>query len=199
MTLNEKAEASELDIAVITEIASSIGIEVDPSDKLAGQDAIKLGRAVTAYKKNGVVGTKEKAAPKGVFRIWSDGKNKTIFLGEVLGSIKIQNYALVLDVDADKKTIEIIKRIKNVLGLYEVHDVPFDEDEQGEEYDKFDDLLRGLLFTGSGGQVARAGIKAVRALFSTEELLSFKDGAFNAKRLIHKAMSTKSITQIHNV
>jgi len=199
MTLDKKAEASELDIAVITEIASNAEIEVGLSDELSTQDAIKLGKAVTAYKKNEIVETQEKAAPKGVFRIWSDGKNKTIFLGEVIGSITIKNYALVLDKDADKKTIEIIKRIKNVLGLYEVHDVPFDEDEQSEEYDKFDDLLRSLLFTGSAGQVARAGIKAVRALFSVEELLSFKDGAFNAKRLIQKAMSTKSITQIHNV
>jgi hypothetical protein len=195
MNLTKKAENSELELAVVEEIAKNEGIEVgSPDEELSNSDAMKLGVAVKKFIEDGEI---VKPVKGKTFRVWSPGKNKTIFLGQTLGSIRVRDHSLVLDVERDAKTIKLIKSLRNVLGLYKVHNKPFDED--SEQYERFEDLLRQLVFTGAGQEASRGGVKAVRALFSSDELQAMGENAFNPKRLITKATRSKSITQIHNV
>lgn len=193
MTIVKKADQSGLTLAEVIEIAKSVGITSDPETDLATGDAVKLGSAVKAFIEGGAPnksGSKE-------FRVWCAGKNRTIFLGEVLGSLRIRDHVLVLDTVANAETVKLVKKLKNVIGLYEVTDVPFDDND--DEYYNFDKLLRSLVFTGTGQEQSRGGIKAVRALFRADELLAMGDGAFNPNKLITKALRSKSIVQIHNV
>jgi len=195
MTFTKKSELTDLSIAQVSDIAKTIGIECGPDDELSRPDAIKLGTAVKKFQEDGSQNLAKE--DKKVFRIWTAGKNKTVFLGEKLGSIKVRDHSLVLDGTRDADTIKIIGRLKNVLGMFQVIDKPFEE--YSDESEKFEDRLRELVYTGAGQEESRGGIKAVRALFSAEQLSAMGEKAFSGKTLIKKAVNSKSIIHLHNV
>jgi len=199
MTLTKKAETSELELAKVVEIAGALGIESDANKELSNTDAMKLGKAVTAFKKGGKMPEPVNSAGEDskLFRIWTAGKSKTVFLSEELGSIKVRDHSLILDEKKDAEMISIIKRLKNVIGMYEVIDEPFEED--SDEYEKFEDKIRELVFTGLGQEASRGGVKAIRALLSHGELSAMGEKAFNPKTLVAKVMRSKSVVHIHNV
>lgn len=198
MTIREKAEKEELDIEKVVEIATAAEINAEDLDrKLDQSEAGRLNYAVGQWKKGQEGGATEGKSE--TVRFWSTNQTHIIgagILGKDYDSVKLEKHAIVLDAKADADKIERIRLLKTP-DIFEVSDEPFDED--SDEYIKFDELLDELMITGHTGEKSKAGVIAVRALFSVDELADLKgEHAFEPRRLKAKALRSKSVVRLIN-
>lgn len=197
MTIREKAEKEGIDPLKVAELADAAGIDnADVDRKLEQTEAMRLGKAVKAYKESAGETSDDKDA-SGLVLFWSTNKNHLIDQS-IIGtekSVMIKEHALWLDAEEDAV---LIKRIRRLLltDVFEVKEEPFDEESR--EYFEFSDLLDELLFTGHTGERSKMGVKAVRALFSEEELAKMGGNGFDPRRLRDKALRTRSVVRLIN-
>ncbi len=180
MTISKKSEQSGLELETVVDLARAEGIESGVNDELSTPDAMKLGKAVKGFN----------PVKSGPVRFWSKGKVKTAFVPE-FGPIKIKNHSLVCD--SSDEVVGIVRRL-NVSGLYEVLDKPFNED--SDSYERFEAMLRDMAFAGVEKIASKGGVKALRALFSSEQLEELGDKAFAPARLVSKALRSKSLVPV---
>lgn len=191
MTIREKAINANLSVEEVVKLALATGIDVEDLDrKLSQPEAIKLGTAVKNYDEDAVEDVEPKTA-----RFWTKAINHMILVGTE--HIKVKGHVLVLDAERDKNQIALIRRLKNVKGsycIYEVIDKPLDED--SDELVAFSEMLRGIMFTGGNGESSKSGKKALRAMFTAEELDAMGSAGFNPERLIMKVLRNKSLKTV---
>lgn len=197
MTIKEKATKTDLPVETVASIAEAAGVDAADNERTLTQpEAIKLGTAMKNHQSVETDETKEK--PKKEVRFW------TVAIRQLIGlkggkQLKFEDHVLVLDAEEDKEKIATVRILQNVKGRYEIYEVldkPWDDDSK--EFYNLQELLEGLVYTGQHGERSRSGIKAIRALFSHEELLGMKEYGFDPRRLIQKTLRSKSLKAISN-
>lgn len=193
MTVRKKAEKEGMELDTVMEIAASAGINIDDVDRELDQaEAIALGKAVKGTSTEPI----KKKEESEMIRFWSTRRNYTFGHGIVdENSVEFENHVLLLNRKTDAKLIDTIRRLRNT-DIFEIKNVPFEED--SEDYFKFDKLMNDIMITGANGEVSKMGVKAVRALFSPNELLEMGEFAFTPQRLKSKALRTKSYILLAN-
>jgi len=196
MTIKEKAIKVELPVEKVAALAAAAGIDAeDVERKLETPESISLGTAVKKYLEND---DDEPKKESGSVRFWTKAINHTVALpgGKTL---KFKTNALVLDKKRDAETIKMIRNIQNVSGEYGINEVVNKpHEDESEEQIKFGEMLEKIVYTGAYGEKSKAGVKAVRALFSDDELIAMEEYGFDPRRLIMKALRTKSLKPINN-
>lgn len=201
MTIKEKATKSDLPVETVASIAEAAGIDAEDVERTLTQPkAIKPGTAV----KNHQSGESDKEEPKVREEQKKEVRFWTIAIRHLIGlddgkKIKFEDHALVLDAEEDKKEIAVVRSLQNIIGRYEIYEVvnePLGEDSK--EFYAFQELLERLVYTGQHGERSKSGIKAVRAMFSHEELVGMKEYGFDPRRIIQKTLRTKSLKPISN-
>lgn len=192
MTIKEKAEKEGLDVEAIIAIAAEVGIDTnDVNAVLSSADAMKLGKAVKAA--SGEVAP-QKTIEENEVRFWSSNVKHIVVVGRE--RIKFDGHVLVLRKDTDGDLIKKIRKLK-VNDIFEVFGQPFHEDSP--DYIQFADMVEDLVFTGNTGEKSKAGIKAVRAMFSASELSKLGTASFEPKRLVLKTLHSKSCVRVVNL
>lgn len=191
MTIREKAEKEKLTVEQVVAVAVAAGINADNVDaKLSSPDAIKLGSAVK--KSLGGVSASVSVEENNEVLFWSKHTKHTVVVPGV-GPVKFDGHVLSLRKDIDPDLIKKIRKL-SVVDIYEILNQPFDEDSN--EYIRFSDMLDEIVFTGHSKERSKAGVKAVRAMFSPAELIAMGEHAFDPKRLVIKALHSKSCIQV---
>ena len=192
MTIKEKAEKEGLEVEAIVAIAAEVGIDTsDVNAILSSADAMKLGKAV----KSAATGdAPQKTIEENEVRFWSANVKHIVVVGRE--KIKFDGHVLVLRKDTDGDLIKKIRKLK-VNDIFEVINQPFHEDSN--EYIQFSDMLEDLVFTGNNGEKSKAGIKAVRVMFGGAELSKLGEAAFVPKKLVMKALHSKSCIRVVNL
>jgi len=193
MTINEKANKTNLPVEKVAELALAADIDsVDMDRTLSQSEAVKLGVAVKSYVEN----KPSKAEPKTV-RFWTKATNHMILVGTE--HIKIKGNVLELDAEKDKSKIALIRRLRNIGGSYSIYEIlnePLDED--SDKFAEFNETLRGIAFTGGNGEGSKSGRKALRAMFSADELEDMGAAGFNLDRLVMKVLRNKTLKPVSN-
>ena len=197
MNIRKKAEQAELSVEKVAEIGSAAGIDIADLDRqLDNSETMLLASAVKKFKDPEQ--TQKTDEPKTVL-FWSQNTKHTIARGILqkpeLGPVVFVDHKLRLDAKDDAALIAKMRRLR-VPEIFEIKDSPFDED--SDEYYDFKKILEELVFTGRSGERSKAGTKAIRAMFADDELLSMGDKAFDAGRLIAKALRSKSAIRVIN-
>lgn len=194
MTITEKANKVELSVEKVVELALAAGIDAgDVERKLENQEAIKLGTVVNQYLK---AKANPEDEPKQV-RFWTRATKHTIQAGNE--RIQFKDNILVLDEDRDIGTIVLIRSLRNIVGLYSIYEV-IDEgfEEDSDKVSWFSDLLEEIVLTGHNRERSRMGMKAVRVMFSPEQLEEMGENGFDPRRLVMKALRNKSLKLVSN-
>ncbi len=188
MTLTKKSEQSGLNLEIVQDLATAEGISVGADEELSKPDAMKLGKAVKAFQE------KASPAPAKEIRYWSKGSTRILYIPDY-GPIKFNKHMLVCN--PDDEVVGIIARLKAVSGIFVVSDEGFGEDTPS--YDRFEDMLRSLAFAAGGSTPSKHGVKAIRAMFTADQLEELGDKSFDPRRLISKALRSKSLIPVGNL
>jgi len=194
MTINEKANKVGLPVDKVVELAFHAGLDSEDMDrKLDNVEAITLGKVVNQY-------LKARSEPKDehtLVRFWTKATKHMIQAGNE--RIEFKDNVLVLDKKDDIGLISMIRGLRNIVGRYSIYEV-IDEPhaDESDESVAFSDMLEDIAFTGHNRERSKAGIKSIRAMFSPEELESMGEHGFDPRRLVMKALRTKSLKLVSN-
>lgn len=195
MTITEKAKQVDLPVEKVAELASAAGIDAEDVNRTLEhpKETTVLGSAVKKY----LEATDGIDTENDTVRFWTEATKHLIQAGKE--RITFKDNVLVLDAKEDIGTIALIRSLRNINGrysIYEVLDEPFGEDSNDAVW--FSNMLEDMVFTGHNRERSKAGMKAVRALFSPDELLKMGEGRSDPRRLVMKALRNKSLKLVSN-
>jgi hypothetical protein len=193
MTIKGKAEEVGIEVEKLAALAAAAGIDAsDVNRTLEPTEAMRLGKAVKNLENSS---NEEAGEPKDI-RFWTTNTNHTIGKG-IVGpeAVYFKDHSLILNSKSDAKLIGNIRKLR-AKDIFELSDEPFDED--SDAFYAFSKLIDSELFTGQSGEPSKRGLKAIRAMFSGEELIDMSKHAFDPQRLKMKALRTKSAVRLIN-
>lgn len=194
MTIKEKAEQSGLAIDKVVELCKAADIDAsDPDRTLEKVEAMTLGRVVKKYLEARDVPEKQAKA----VRFWTQATKHLVQAGSE--RIEFKDNVLVLDAEDDIETIALVRSLRNIAGryaIYEVLDKPYED--ESDEAVAFSRMLEDIVFTGHNREHSKAGMKAVCALFSSDELAEMGANRSDPRRLVMKALRSKSLKLVSN-
>lgn len=193
MTIKEKAEQSGLEIDKVVELCKAVEIDAsDPDRKLEKVEAMTLGKVVNKYLEAKGTGKAVKTV-----RFWTLATKHLVQAGNE--RIEFKDNVLVLDAESDIETIALVRSLKNIAGryaIYEVLDQPYED--ESDDAVAFSKMLEDIVFTGHNREHSKAGMKTVCALFSSDELAAMGANRSDPRRLVLKALRSKSLKLVSN-